>query len=421
MQKTTPFNLTQIKQLAADHSTPFYVYDEVGIRATCQGLNESFKNSSGYKNFFAVKALPNPEIMKLVLSEGMGFDASSMAELELCVKAGAMTGDIMFTSNDTAVEEYRRAIELGAFINLDDISEIDFFDDNNLELPEVVSFRYNPGSDRVNTGNDIIGQPEEAKYGLTHEQIIEAYRICQERGKTRFGLHTMIVSNELKYEAHIETMKTVFGLALEVKEKLGIEFDYINIGGGYGIPYEPDEFPLDVAQLGRDIATIHQEMIVDHGLKPIRVVSEHGRYVTGPHGYLVTTVGHIKDTYKKYVGTDATMANLMRPAIYGAYHHITVLGKEDLPSDQVYDVVGSLCENNDKFAVNRSLPKIELDDVLVIHDVGAHGHAMGFNYNGKLRSAEFLLDAEGRFKMIRRAETLEDYFATINFTDSLQT
>ena len=415
MQKSTPFNLQQIKQLSKDFPTPFYVYDEAGIRTTAKTLNKAFDWVDGYKNYYAVKVLPNPEIMKIVMSEGMGFDASSLAELELCAQVDAKLDDIMFTSNDTAAEEYARALELGSYINLDDISELDFFESNGLELSSLISFRYNPGPSRTSAGNDIIGQPEEAKFGVTHEQLIEGYKRCLDKGVTRFGLHTMVVSNELNHNALAETASMVFELAVEIKQKLDIELEYIDIGGGYGIPYRPEDDPIDIESISADIKKLHQEIILDNGLKPIRLVSEHGRYVSGPHGYLVTTVGHLKETYKNYVGVDATMANLMRPALYGAYHHMTILGKEELPHDYVYDVVGSLCENNDKFAINRTLPKVELGDILVIHDAGAHGHSMGFNYNGKLRSAEFLLQENGEFKMIRRAETLEDYFATLKF------
>ena len=415
MQKSTPFNLVQIKKLVKDSPTPFYIYDEAGIRATAKTLNKAFSWVEGYKNYYAVKVLPNPEIMKIVMSEGMGFDASSLAELELCAQVDAKPDDIMFTSNDTAAEEYARALELDSYINLDDISELDFFEANGLELPSLISFRYNPGPSRTSAGNVIIGQPEEAKFGVTHEQLIEGYKRCLDKGVTRFGLHTMVVSNELNHNALAETANMVFELAVEVKQKLGIEFEYIDIGGGYGIPHRPEDDPIDIEGLSADVKKLHQEIILDNGLKPIKLFSEHGRYVSGPHGYLVTTVGHLKETYKNYVGLDATMANFMRPALYGAYHHMTVLGKEELPHDYVYDVVGSLCENNDKFAINRSLPKVELGDILVIHDAGAHGHSMGFNYNGKLRSAEFLLQENGEFKKIRRAETLEDYFATLKF------
>ncbi len=413
MQKQIPFTLEQIQALAKDNPTPFYVYDEAGMRKTSQELNNAFADFKDYRNFFAVKALPNPEIMKVVASEGMGFDASSLAELELSARVGATPGDIMFTANDTAAEEYRRAIELGATINLDDISEIDFFDSNKIELPEVISFRYNPGSERHDSGNVIIGKPEEAKFGLTHEQILKAYEICQKRGAKRFGLHTMMVSNELAHTSLLETAKMIFDLAVQINQKLGIEFEFINIGGGFGIPYKPDEQPLDVNLVADGIKELHQKTIIENGLAPIRLVSEHGRYATGPHGYLITTVGHIKYTHKKYVGVDANMANLMRPGMYGSYHHISILGKEDIPADQVYDIVGSLCENNDKFAINRDLPEINLGDILVIHDAGAHAHSMGFNYNGKLRSAEFLLQPDNSFRLIRRAEALDDYFATL--------
>lgn len=320
----------------------------------------------------------------------------------------------MLTSNNTPAEEFQKAKDLWAIINLDDITHIDYLE-KHTGLPEVLSFRYNPGSLRA--GNAIIGNPEESKYGLTKEQLFQAYEIVRDRGVKRFGLHTMIISNELNPDFFIETAEMMFDLAIELKEKLGIRLEFVNFGGGIGIPYRPEQEPVNLETIGEGVRKVYEEKIVANGLEPLRICLECGRMITGPYGYLVTQVLHRKDTFKNYIGVDASMSDLMRPGIYGAYHHITVMGKEDLPKDHIYDVTGSLCENNDKFAVDRELPRIDIGDILVIHDTGAHGHAMGFNYNGKLRHAELLLQADGSVKLIRRAETLEDYFATLDFSE----
>lgn len=413
MPKEIPFTKDQIVANLRKHPTPIYVYDEQGIRATARELRGAFGWANGYRNYFAVKALPNPSIMQILKEEGMGFDASSLAELELCARIGATGAEIMFTSNNTPPEDFKRALELGATINFDDVCHLDYLEQHGLELPELVCFRYNPGPTRQSAGNAIIGNPEDAKYGLTYEQLFDAYRLARERGATKFGLHTMVVSNELSIDALLETAQMLFELAVELYEKLGITLEFVNLGGGLGIPYQPEQPPVDVQALSMCMKELYRQLIIANGLPPLQIVSEHGRYVTGPHGYLLTKVRHLKSTYKEYVGVDASMADLMRPGVYGAYHHITILGKETMPNVNKYDVVGSLCENNDKFAIDRMLPKVVVNDVLVIHDAGAHGHAMGFNYNGKLRPAEFLLTDTKKLKMIRRAETLDDYFATL--------
>jgi len=408
--KTLPFNAEQIKAQITRTPTPFHVYEEAGIRRTAEGLMDAFVWAPGFTNYFAVKALPNPEILKLVQACGMGLDCSSMAELVLAERTGFRGEQIMFTSNDTSVVEFIKADELGAIINLDDISHIAFLERATGKLPELLCFRFNPGPERV--GNELIGAPAEAKYGLTREQLFEAYEQCRAKGVKRFGLHTMLASNELDASYFVETARMLFEIAVELAERLSIELEFINLGGGLGISYRPKQSSLDTPSLSRAIEKLYVNMLGSHSLAP-KLFMECGRYVTGPHGYLVSTVLHLKHTYRDYVGLDASMANLMRPALYGAYHHITVLGKEHAPLTQIYDVTGSLCENNDKFAIQRSLPEVVPGDIVVLHDTGAHGHSMGFNYNGKLRSAEVLLRLDGNFELIRRAETLDDYFATL--------
>ncbi len=412
--KNLPFNQEQLQKIMEDYGTPFHIYDEEAIRKNAQRLQAAFAWAPGFKEYFAVKALPNPYILKILGEEGFGADCSSLAELILAEKAGITEENIMLTSNNTPAEEFQKAKDLWAIINLDDITHIDYLE-KHTGLPEVLSFRYNPGSLRA--GNAIIGNPEESKYGLTKEQLFQAYEIVRDKGVKRFGLHTMIISNELNPDFFIETAEMMFDLAIELKEKLGIRLEFVNFGGGIGIPYRPEQEPVNLETIGEGVRKVYEEKIVAKGLDPLRICLECGRMITGPYGYLVTKVLHRKDTYKNYIGVDASMSDLMRPGIYGAYHHITVMGKVDLPEDHIYDVTGSLCENNDKFAVDRELPRIEIGDILVIHDTGAHGHAMGFNYNGKLRHAELLLQADGSVKLIRRAETLEDYFATLDFSE----
>lgn len=414
--KTLPFTKDQIARILDEHPTPFHIYDEAGIRANARRLKAAFEGIYGFKEFFAVKALPNPFILKILKEEGFGADCSSLPELSLAESVGVVGEEIMFSSNDTPAEEFVKARELGAIVNLDDLSHISFLE-KHAGIPELICFRYNPGS--LKRGNEIIGRPEEAKYGFTREQLLEGYRRVKEKGATRFGLHTMVASNELDYRYFIETAALLFDLAVEIHERLGIRFEFINIGGGIGIPYRPEQEPVSYEKIAEGIKGAYEEKILKNGLAPVKLFMECGRIITGPYGYLVTRVRHIKNTYKDYVGLDACMANLMRPAMYGAYHHITLMGKESRPADHRYDVAGSLCENNDKFAIDRMLPEAEVGDILVIHDTGAHGHAMGFNYNGKLRSAELLLRESGEVVPIRRAETPADYFATLDF-DSLR-
>jgi len=410
--KNLPFSSEQMEKLAKEHPTPFYIYDEEGIREAARGLNNAFSWVEGFKEYFAAKATPNPHILAILKEEGLGADCSSLAELLLAEKAGITGENIMFTSNDTPAVEFQEARRLGAIINLDDITHIPFLEES-AGIPEVVSIRYNPGS--LREGNAIIGKPEEAKYGFTREQVLRGYGMLKGRGVKRFGLHTMVISNELNPDYFIETAKMLFDLATEIQRKLGIKMEFINMGGGVGIPYKPEEKPVDLNQISQGIKTLYQNEIAGSRLHPLRITMECGRLITGPHGYLVSRVLHLKDTYRKYMGLDASMANLMRPGMYGSYHHITVLGKEDTTERETYDVTGSLCENNDKFAIERQLPKVEIGDLVVIQDAGAHGHSMGFNYNGKLRSAEFLMQLSGAFKMIRRAETIDDHFATLKF------
>ena len=401
--KSVPFTLKNIESL----KTPFHLYDERAIRNNARRLYKAFSVLHNFKNYFAVKATPNPTILKILKEEGMGADCSSLPELLLAERVGIK--DIMFTSNDTPEEEFRKAYALNAIINLDDISHIDFLEKAIGKLPELLCFRYNPGNMRE--GNVIIGKPEEAKYGLTKEQLFKAYKIARERGVKRFGLHTMVVSNELSEKYHVETASMLFSLVRELEKEIGITIEFVNVGGGYGVPYKPEEKEVSVEKVATEIKRVKDELL---GTQLLSVVMESGRMITGPYGYLVTKVRHLKHTYKDYVGVDACMADLMRPGMYNAYHHITVLGKEKMVCDKKYDVTGSLCENNDKFAVDRMLPTIERDDILIIHDTGAHGYAMGFNYNGKLRSAEYLLQEDGSLLQIRRAETVEDYFATLD-------
>ena len=411
--KTVPFTKEQIREIIKQYPTPFHIYDEKAIRENARKLVSAFSWAPGFKEFFAVKAAPNPYLMKLLKEEGFGADCSSLTELMLAGKTGITGEDIMFSSNDTPPNEFVRAREMGAVINLDDISHIDYLE-QHAGLPELLSFRYNPGP--LKEGNAIIGKPEEAKYGFTREQIIEGYKKIKAKGVTRFGLHTMVASNELNNDYFIETAEMLFALVREVHEKCGIAIEFVNLGGGFGIPYRPEDTPIDLEYISNGIRQRYESMIAGTPCDPLKILMESGRLITGPYGFLVSTVLHKKSTYKEYVGLDACMANLMRPALYGAYHHITVMGKEDREMTKTYDVTGSLCENNDKFAIDRKLPEIDCGDIVVIHDAGAHGHAMGFNYNGKLRSAELLLKEDGSVVQIRRAETPEDYFATLDFS-----
>ena len=413
-KKSFPLSHSQLQEIVKKYPTPFHIYDEHAIRENIRALQKAFAWAPAFREQFAVKALPNPRIVQILHEEGAGTDCSSKAELLISDYAGVKGEEILLTSNDTPADEFQKAIELGAIINLDDISHLDYLE-KNAGLPEILCFRYNPGD--LMEGNDIIGKPTEAKYGLTRDQLFEAYRMAKGKGVRRFGLHTMVASNERRTEAFLFTAKLMFTLAGELKERLGIHVEFVNLGGGFGIPYRPEEEPLNLMEIGEGIHKLYEEMMVPKGLGDVAIMTESGRAMTGPAGWLVSTVLHEKKTYKDYIGLDSCMANLMRPAMYGAYHHITIAGKEKALCNHVYDVTGSLCENNDKFAIDRKLPKINIGDRIIIHDAGAHGHAMGFNYNGKLRSAELLLHKDGSVEMIRRAETNEDYFATLTGFD----
>ncbi len=410
--KSLPFTKDIIEKIIKDYPTPFHIYDENAIIENGKEFINAFSWANGFREYFAVKALPNPHILKLLSSIGFGADCSSMAELVLCEKAGIKGEMIMFTSNDTPEDEFKKAYSLGAIINLDDITHIDYLEKSIGKMPELICFRYNPGP--LKGGNEIIGKPEEAKYGLTKEQMKEAYKICKEKGVKRFAMHTMVASNELNPDYFAETALILFELVAEIEDLLNINIEFVNLGGGIGIPYKPEQNKIEWNTLSEKIKNIYNTIFLNRSNKP-KIFYELGRAITGPYGYLVTKAIHKKNIYKNYIGVDACMSNLMRPGMYGAYHHITVLGKESSPLNKVYDVSGSLCENNDKFAIDRNLPEIENGDILVIHDTGAHGHAMGFNYNGKLRSAELLYKKDGSVELIRRAETLNDLFATLDF------
>lgn len=411
VEKKCPLDRNELEALIQTFPTPFHLYDEAAIRVQARALKAAFAWNPGFKEYFAVKAAPNPYLMKILRAEGFGADCSSLPELVLAESIGLRGDEIIFTSNDTPASEYVKAAEIGALINLDDLTHIEFLE-QAAGLPDRICCRYNPGP--LKAGNAIIGRPEEAKYGFTRPQLVEGYRRLRDKGIKRFGLHAMVASNELNPAYFIETAHLLFDLIGELSTELSIAFEFVNIGGGIGIPYKPEQSPVDLTVVGEGLRRLYQEKIQGAGLGPLALHMECGRMVTGPYGWLVSRVLHKKNTYKQYVGLDACMAHLMRPALYGAYHHITVPGKEELPHNIVCDVTGSLCENNDKFAVDRKLPPIEPGDLVVIHDTGAHGHAMGFNYNGKLRSAELLRRENGQVVPIRRAETIEDYFATLD-------
>ena len=411
-EKKLPFDKEKLEQITEKHPTPFHIYDEKGMLDYAKKFTDAFSWNEGFKEYYAIKAAPNPFLMKLLRKQGFGIDCSSMAELLLAEKLGMRGEEIMFTSNDTPAYEFQKAKELGAIINLDDIKHIEYLE-KHAGLPELVSFRYNPGT--LKGGNIIIGNPEDSKYGFTREQLFEGYKILKEKGVKRFGIHTMVASNELDADYFIETAEIIFDVIVDIAKELDIRFEFANLGGGIGIPYKSEHKPVDLDRVSAGIKALYEKLIVGNGLDPLKIFFESGRAITGPFGFLVSRVLHIKETYKKYAGLDSCMANLMRPALYGAYHHVTVMGKEGNPHKHLYDVTGSLCENNDKFAINRLLPEIEPDDLVVIHDTGAHGHSMGFNYNGKLRSAELLLRENGDVVEIRRAETMDDLFATLDF------
>lgn len=403
--------LEKLKEISSQIPTPFHLYDEQRIRDNARRLSSAFRWNPGFKEYYAVKACPNPTLLKILQQEGCGVDCSSMTELMLSKACGFSGEHIMFSSNATPDEEFRYARELGAIINLDDITHIESLAQNG-GIPETICCRYNPGGE-FRLGNTIMGNPGDSKYGFTRAQLTEGFKKLLKLGAKRFGLHAFLASNTTDPAYYPTMARTLFQVAVELHQETGAEIFMINLSGGIGIPYKPDQPEADLAAIGEGVRRAYEEIIVPAGLHPIRVVTELGRYMTGPAGYLVSKVLHEKDTYKHYLGLDACAVNLMRPAMYGAYHHITVPGKEHLPHDHIYDVTGSLCENNDKFAIDRPLPKVDIGDFVVIHDTGAHGFSMGYNYNGKLRSAEVLLHPDGSFTQIRRAETPADYFATL--------
>ena len=412
--KKIPFvTLEQVQQMTRTYPTPFHLYDEKGIRENALRLQEAFAWNPGYREFFAVKATPNPFILRILHECGCGTDCSSMTELMLSEAAGITGSEVMFSSNDTPAEEFAKAAAMGATINLDDITHIDIVEKTLGRLPEKMSCRFNPGGTFA-LSNGIMDKPEEAKYGMTREQLIDAFRIMKEKGVKEFGIHAFLVSNTVTNEYYPMLAKVLFELAVELREKTGVTVSFINLSGGVGIPYRPDQEPNDIMIIGQKVHEVYDEVLGASGMGDVAIYTELGRYMLGPFGCLVTKVINEKHIYKEYACVDACSVNLMRPAMYGAYHHVTVLGKEEEECAYKYDVSGSLCENNDKFAIDRMLPKIEIGDYLVIHDTGAHGFSMGYNYNGKLRSAELLLREDGSVQLIRRAETPEDYFATLD-------
>ena len=418
--KKKPFvTLEQVQEIAKTYPTPFYLYDEKGIRENAKALSEAFSWNPGYKEYFAVKATPNPYLINILREYGCGCDCSSMTELMLAHELGVKGEDIMFSSNDTPPEEFAYAAKIGAVINLDDYTHIDFLEKTIGYIPETISCRFNPGG-VFQVSNDIMDNPGDAKYGMTKEQLFDAYRVLKEKGAKRFGLHAFLASNTVTNDYYPMLAKILFELAVELKQGTGADVRFINLSGGIGIPYRPDQEPNDIRAIGEGVRKAYEEVLVPAGMGNVAIYTELGRFMLGPYGCLVTKAIHEKHTYKEYIGVDACAVNLMRPAMYGAYHHVTVLGKEEAPCGCTYDVVGSLCENNDKFAVDRKLPKIDKGDYLVIHDTGAHGFAMGYNYNGKLKSAELLLREDGSAQLIRRAETAKDYFATFDCFDILK-
>lgn len=409
-----PFvNLDQLKGIVKEFPTPFHLYDEKGIRENAKKLKEAFSWNKGFKEYFAVKATPNPTILRIMKEEGFGLDCSSYTELLMSDAVGVTGEDIMFSSNVTPAADFQLAKKLNAIINLDDITHIDFLE-KVAGIPEIISCRFNPGGNFV-INNAIMDTPQEAKYGFTREQMTEGFKILKEKGVKTFGMHAFLASNTVANEYYPQLARVLFETAVELKNETGVNIKFINLSGGIGIPYRPDQEATDIFAVGEGVKKAYEEVLVPAGMGDVAIYTELGRFVLAPFGHLVTTAIHEKHTHKEYIGLDACAANLMRPAMYGAYHHITVMGKEDQPCDYKYDVTGGLCENNDKFAVDRMLPKIDIGDYVVIHDTGAHGFAMGYNYNGKLRSAEVLLKEDGSAELIRRAETPEDYFATLDF------
>ena len=412
--KTTFATKEIVERIAAQYPTPFYLYDEKGIRENARKLKQAFAWNKGYREYFAVKATPNPFILKILQEEGCGVDCSSLTELMMSEACGFSGSDIMFSSNVTPAEDFKLAKKLGAYINLDDITHIDFLE-QVAGLPETIFCRYNPGG-HFEIETHVMDNPGEAKYGFTTQQLIDGFKILMQKGVKHFGLHAFLASNTVTNAYYPKLARVLFETAVMLKKETGADIRFVNLSGGVGIPYRPEQEPNDILAIGEGVRQAFEEIMVPAGLGDVAIFTELGRFMLGPYGNLITKAVHEKHIYKEYIGVDACAANLMRPAIYGAYHHITVLGKENAPCDHKYDVTGGLCENNDKFAIDRMLPKIDMGDYLAIHDAGAHGFSMGYNYNGKLRSAEILLCEDGSFKLIRRAETPADYFATFDFT-----
>lgn len=415
MAEKIPFvNKEQLDEIAAHYATPFYLYDEAGIRKTARLVNQAFAWNKGFKEYFAVKATPNPTILKILREEGCGADCSSYTELIMADAVGFKNDEIMFSSNATPAEDFQLARKLNVTINLDDITHIAFLE-KVADIPDTISCRFNPGG-HFAIENNIMDNPGDAKYGLTRAQMTEAFKILLQKGVKHFGMHAFLASNTVTNDYYPELAKILFKTAVELKEETGAHIEFINLSGGVGIPYKPEQEGNDILAIGEGVRKAYEEILVPAGMDDVKIFTEMGRFMLGPHGALIAKAIHEKHTYKEYIGLDACAANLMRPAIYGSYHHITVIGKENAPCDHKYDVTGGLCENNDKFAIDRMLPKIDIGDLLFIHDAGAHGFAMGYNYNGKLRSAEVLLKEDGSTELIRRAETPADYFATFDFT-----
>ena len=419
MEKKPFVTLEKLQEIVKDYPTPFHLYDERGIRENARKLREAFAWNKGFKEYFAVKATPNPFILKILKEEGCGTDCSSLTELMMSDACGFCGTEIMFSSNDTPPQEFQFAHDLGAIINLDDFTHIRCLEETIGKIPETICCRYNPGG-VFKISNDIMDNPGDAKYGMTTEQMFEAFRALKAKGAENFGIHAFLASNTVTNEYYPLLAKVLFEVAVKLHQETGAQIRFINLSGGIGIPYRPDQEPNDIMVIGEGVRKVYEEVLVPAGMGDVALFTELGRFMLAPYGCLVTKAIHEKHTHKEYVGVDACAVNLMRPAVYGAYHHITVAGKEDEPCNQVYDVVGSLCENCDKFAIDRRLPKIEKGDLLVIHDTGAHGFSMGYNYNGKLKSAELLLREDGSVDMIRRAETPGDYFATFDFCDVMK-
>ena len=417
MTETLPFTLEQAKRWREQYPTPFYIYDEAGIRKCVEDLYAAFAWNEGFTEYFAVKAAPTPGILRLLRGLGCGTDCASVPEIEMSVRCGVAGERIMFSSNETRPEEYRAAVEAGAIVNLDDLTQVDVLE-RACGIPETVCCRWNPG--KFAYTNEIMGHQYDSKFGMTRPQLFEAMKLLKEKGAKRFGVHAMLASCTLDNEYYPHLARELFGLALDLRETLGITLSFIDLSGGIGIPYRPEEKPVDIFAVGAGVKAVYDELLTKNGIS-LSLYTEMGRYITGPYGYLLTTATGKKHIYKEYIGVDASASDLMRPAMYGAYHHITVLGKERAPAETTVDVVGSLCENNDKFAVDRALPAVEDGDILVIQDAGAHGHAMGYNYNGRLRCAELMLRADGSLTMMRRAETMRDYFATLDVDPEFHT